>query len=198
MHYFFELPTADQSIEAPTESRMSLRRTTIHSRLLLVFGVIIMMMISSVQVARAFVSVRSSSALRPSQTFAFRSFATPRPMSATASEEAEAAPPAKKKTKTKRILSGVQPTGSLHLGNYLGAIRQWVEFQNKVEKNEDDEIIQRENFFCVVDMHAITMPHDPKDLKESTLASAALYLAAGECRVQSSIVMFCLDIAALF
>jgi len=76
-----------------------------------------------------------------------------------------------KKGKTKsRILSGVQPTGSLHLGNYLGAIRQWVEFQNSYEG---------ENFFCVVDLHAITMPHDPKALQESSLASAALYLAAG-------------------
>ncbi|EED93772.1 predicted protein [Thalassiosira pseudonana CCMP1335] len=60
----------------------------------------------------------------------------------------------------RRILSGVQPTGSLHLGNYLGAIKQW-------------------NFFCVVDMHAITVPQDPGELEESTLTSAALYIAAG-------------------
>jgi hypothetical protein len=87
--------------------------------------------------------------------------------------------------KTNRILSGVQPTGSLHLGNYLGAIRQWVDFQDtmpSVEKQEDGTIVQvtNENFFCVVDLHAITMPHDPLELTESTLASAALYLAAGE------------------
>lgn len=90
------------------------------------------------------------------------------------SSSTEAAPetdkqPAKKKQS--RILSGVQPTGSLHLGNYLGAIRQWVDFQNSYDG---------ENFFCVVDLHAITMPHDPKELEESSLASAALYLAAGK------------------
>lgn len=89
------------------------------------------------------------------------------------------------KIKTRRVLSGVQPTGSLHLGNYLGAIRQWVDFQNAepiVEENEETgavTLVQTENYFCVVDLHAITMPHVPKDLSESTLASAALYLAAG-------------------
>jgi len=89
--------------------------------------------------------------------------------------------PPKMKVKTNRILSGVQPTGSLHLGNYLGAIRQWVDFQN-AENVIDEEAgveINNENFFCVVDLHAITAPHDPKELTESTLASAALYLAAG-------------------
>jgi len=85
------------------------------------------------------------------------------------------------KTKTRRILSGVQPTGALHLGNYLGAIRQWVDFQDTEcePKIEDGVKIVTENYFCVVDLHAITMPHDPKDLEESTLSSAALYLAAG-------------------
>lgn len=92
---------------------------------------------------------------------------------------AETEPPKKKKIRTKRVLSGVQPTGSLHLGNYLGAIRQWVEFQNKVETDDDGDVIPRENFFCVVDLHAITMPQDPADLQESTLKSAALYIAAG-------------------
>ncbi len=85
-----------------------------------------------------------------------------------------------KKVKLRRILSGVQPTGSLHLGNYLGAIRQWVEFQNDVStEDEEGNPIRTENFFCVVDLHAITMPHDPQALQESSLASAALYLAAG-------------------
>lgn len=85
------------------------------------------------------------------------------------------------KTKTRRILSGVQPTGSLHLGNYLGAIRQWVEFQEREcePKIEEGVKIVTENYFCVVDLHAITMPHDPTELEESTLSSAALYLAAG-------------------
>lgn len=85
----------------------------------------------------------------------------------------------KKKTRSERVLSGVQPTGSLHLGNYLGAIRQWVDFQNKEQYDEDGNVVPVENFFCVVDLHAITMPHEPKDLYESTLSSAALYIAAG-------------------
>jgi tryptophanyl-tRNA synthetase len=67
-----------------------------------------------------------------------------------------------------RILSGVQPTGNLHLGNYLGAIRNWVVNQAEYE-----------NFFCVVDLHAITVPHDPKVLAENSYAIAALYLACG-------------------
>lgn len=67
-----------------------------------------------------------------------------------------------------RILSGVQPTGNLHLGNYLGAIRNWVEVQS-----------QYENFFCVVDLHAITAPHNPSTLALDTYTIAALYLACG-------------------
>lgn len=101
--------------------------------------------------------------------------------------------PAKKKVRTRRILSGVQPTGSLHLGNYLGAIKQWVEFQNtgkfdnaesldgeEIKDDEEEVELVNENFFCVVDLHAITVPQDPGELEESTLASAALYIAAGE------------------
>ena len=67
-----------------------------------------------------------------------------------------------------RVLSGVQPTGNLHLGNYLGAIRNWVEGQS-----------QYENFFCVVDLHAITAPHNPTTLAADTYTIAALYLACG-------------------
>ena len=67
-----------------------------------------------------------------------------------------------------RIFSGVQPTGNLHLGNYLGAIRNWVEVQN-----------QYDNYFCVVDLHAITVPHNPATLAADTYAIAALYLACG-------------------
>ena len=67
-----------------------------------------------------------------------------------------------------RVLSGVQPTGNLHLGNYLGAIRNWVEGQAEYD-----------NFFCVVDLHAITVPHDPATLAADTYAIAALYLACG-------------------
>lgn len=68
----------------------------------------------------------------------------------------------------KRVFSGVQPTGNIHLGNYLGALRQFVELQ------EDHECI-----YCIVDLHAITVPQDPKELKEHILDVAALYLAVG-------------------
>lgn len=68
----------------------------------------------------------------------------------------------------KRVLSGVQPTGHLHLGNYLGAIRQWVARQADYE-----------NYFCVVDLHAITVPHNPVELAANTYTVAALYLACG-------------------
>ena len=67
-----------------------------------------------------------------------------------------------------RVLSGVQPTGSLHLGNWLGAIRNWVALQDS-----------HDTFFCVVDLHAITVPHDPSALAEATRRTAALYLACG-------------------
>jgi tryptophanyl-tRNA synthetase len=67
-----------------------------------------------------------------------------------------------------RILSGVQPTGNLHLGNYFGAIRNWVEIQS-----------QYDNYYCVVDLHAITVPHNPATLAADTYAIAALYLACG-------------------
>ena len=67
-----------------------------------------------------------------------------------------------------RVLSGVQPTGALHLGNWLGAIRNWVDLQH-----------DHDTFFCVVDLHAVPVPHDPKRLAEDTLSTAALYLACG-------------------
>ena len=68
----------------------------------------------------------------------------------------------------KRVLSGVQPTGALHIGNWLGAIRNWVELQNEYD-----------TYVCVVDLHAITVPHNPEKLKSDTLSTAALYLACG-------------------
>jgi len=67
-----------------------------------------------------------------------------------------------------RVLSGVQPTGNLHLGNYLGAIRNWVEGQS-----------QYENYLFVADLHAITVPHKPEELAANTYTLAALYLACG-------------------
>jgi tryptophanyl-tRNA synthetase len=67
-----------------------------------------------------------------------------------------------------RIFSGIQPTGEKHLGNYVGAIRQWV-------ASQDEE----ELFICIVDLHAISVSYDPEDLRESTLSVAALLLASG-------------------
>ena len=67
-----------------------------------------------------------------------------------------------------RIFSGIQPTGNLHLGNYLGAIRNWVALQY------DYECI-----FCIVDLHALTMPQDPDELRQSTREVTAAYIAAG-------------------
>ncbi|MFY0639084.1 tryptophan--tRNA ligase [Maricaulis maris] len=69
-----------------------------------------------------------------------------------------------------RVLSGMQPTGRLHLGNYLGALKNWVELQKDGT---------RECFYCVVDMHAITMPHDPATLPDAVRSAAAAYIAAG-------------------
>jgi tryptophanyl-tRNA synthetase len=67
-----------------------------------------------------------------------------------------------------RIFSGVQPTGNLHLGNYLGAIRNWVALQ------KDYDCI-----FCIVDLHAVTVPQDPAQLKAQTREVTAAYIAAG-------------------
>jgi tryptophanyl-tRNA synthetase len=68
----------------------------------------------------------------------------------------------------KRIFSGAQPTGNLHLGNYLGALRNWVTLQREYE-----------SFFCIVDLHAITIPQDPQTLAAKIRELARLYLAAG-------------------
>jgi len=68
----------------------------------------------------------------------------------------------------RRIFSGIQPTGNLHLGNYLGAIQNWVKLQDEFEC-----------IYCVVDLHAITVPQDPKELTQSTREVAASVLAAG-------------------
>jgi tryptophanyl-tRNA synthetase len=67
-----------------------------------------------------------------------------------------------------RIFSGIQPTGEKHLGNYVGAVRRWVDDQDRGEA-----------LFCVVDLHALTVPYDPAQLRESTLRTAAFLMAAG-------------------
>src|SRR5256884_1501371 len=67
-----------------------------------------------------------------------------------------------------RIFSGIQPSGSLHIGNYLGAVKIWVDLQHKYE-----------SFFCIVDYHAITVPYEPADLRARTADMALSLLAAG-------------------
>ncbi len=67
-----------------------------------------------------------------------------------------------------RVLSGIQPSGHLTIGNYLGALKQWVRVQDKYE-----------SFFCVVDLHAITVQQDPRSLCEGTREVAGIYLACG-------------------
>jgi tryptophanyl-tRNA synthetase len=67
-----------------------------------------------------------------------------------------------------RVLSGIQPTGDTHLGNYLGALRNWVEFQD-----------EHDAFYCVVDLHALTVEHNPEELRAKTLSMAQILLAAG-------------------
>src|SRR5215218_8884270 len=69
---------------------------------------------------------------------------------------------------TERIFSGIQPTGQKHLGNYIGAIRQYVEGQDRGE-----------GIYCIVDLHAITVPHDPSDLRERVYDTTAILIAAG-------------------
>jgi tryptophanyl-tRNA synthetase len=68
----------------------------------------------------------------------------------------------------KRIFSGIQPSGNLHIGNYLGAIKNWVKLQDEFE-----------SIFCVVDMHAITVPQNPEELRRRTIEVAKIYLASG-------------------
>ena len=68
----------------------------------------------------------------------------------------------------KRVFSGVQPTGNIHIGNYLGALKQFVELQD-----------ENNCIYCIVDLHSITLPQDPKLLRKNILDVAALYLAVG-------------------
>ena len=71
-----------------------------------------------------------------------------------------------------RVVSGIQPTGNLHLGNYLGAIRNWVRMQDEMAEGQ-------ECLFFLADLHAISMPHDPAELKQATLEMTAALVACG-------------------
>jgi tryptophanyl-tRNA synthetase len=76
----------------------------------------------------------------------------------------------------KRILSGAQPTGELHLGNYIGALKNWVALQEEYE-----------SFYCIVNLHAITLPQNPAELRKKTLDLARVYLASGVDPLKSTV-----------
>lgn len=76
----------------------------------------------------------------------------------------------------KRVFSGIQPTGDIHLGNYLGAVKNWVDSQDEYE-----------NFFCIVNSHAITTTQNPKELMEKTYELAAMLIACGIDMKKSSL-----------
>src|SRR3569833_826512 len=76
-----------------------------------------------------------------------------------------------------RVLSGVQPSGQLHIGNYLGALKNWAEIQSRYE-----------SIFCIVDLHAITVYQDPAELSQKIRETAALFIASGINPEESSIV----------
>ena len=77
-----------------------------------------------------------------------------------------------------RVFSGVQPSGQLHIGNYLGALKNWAEIQGRYE-----------SIFCIVDLHAITLYQDPAELSAKIRQTAALFIAAGIDPAQSSIIV---------
>jgi len=77
-----------------------------------------------------------------------------------------------------RVLSGIQPTGHLHIGNYLGALRNWVKIQHEYD-----------SIFCIVDLHAITVHQDPAELKQQITQLAGLFLAAGIDPKSSTIIV---------
>ncbi len=70
----------------------------------------------------------------------------------------------------RRVFSGIQPSNVIHIGNYIGAVKRWVAWQDDPEK---------ENIFCIVDLHALTVPQDPAVLRERTLDLLALFIAVG-------------------
>jgi tryptophanyl-tRNA synthetase len=80
--------------------------------------------------------------------------------------------------KDTRILSGIQPTGKLHIGNYLGALQNWVSLQHE---------FPHACYYCIVDLHAVTVPYEPKTLRQRVFDTALDFLAAGLDRSKSTI-----------
>ncbi len=83
-------------------------------------------------------------------------------------ENTQATPDATSGNGRRRVFSGIQPSGDFHLGNYLGAVKGWVLGQ-----------AEKDNFFCIVDLHALTVPQDPEDLRSQTISLAAMLFASG-------------------
>src|SRR3954471_21362492 len=77
-----------------------------------------------------------------------------------------------------RIFSGIQPSGALHIGNYLGAVKNWGDLHHKYEP-----------YFCIVDYHAITLPYQPADLRARTADMALSLLSAGLNPAECSLVV---------
>ncbi|XP_048133812.1 tryptophan--tRNA ligase, chloroplastic/mitochondrial isoform X2 [Rhodamnia argentea] len=112
-----------------------------------------------------------SCAITPSKCFARRLFVRPKASSSQCFCTLSLSEPAASDTSSsarKRMVSGVQPTGSIHLGNYLGAIKNWIELQNTYD-----------TLFFIVDLHAITLPYETQELSKATRDTAAIYLACG-------------------
>src|SRR2546421_11222461 len=79
-----------------------------------------------------------------------------------------AGPSAASDQRRKRVFSGIQPTGAIHVGNYVGAVRNWVRLQD-----------EHESFFCIVDYHAISVPYDPAEMPQRLFDATIDILAAG-------------------
>lgn len=78
-----------------------------------------------------------------------------------------------------KIFSGIQPSGDIHIGNYLGAIKQWVAFQEKADPVRGGTSNGADCVFCIVDWHAITVPYEPKTIQQKIKEIAIIYLASG-------------------
>ncbi|PVU90574.1 hypothetical protein BB559_004545 [Furculomyces boomerangus] len=78
-----------------------------------------------------------------------------------------------------RIISGIQPTGIPHIGNYLGSIKNWVDLQDKYTKSSDSKADKNNLFFFIADLHALTIPRKAAELKKATLDITAMIIACG-------------------
>ncbi len=101
--------------------------------------------------------------------------ATPSPAGAVSGIRPEAAGPPGTLPAMSRVFSGIKPSGSVHLGNLLGALRNWVALQDEAD-----------TVYCVVDLHALTIPQDPEELRASTLSLAQMMIRCPWARTSAS------------